>query len=140
MPAPDARRAIVVAAAVIERNGTFLVTRRLEGTHLAGCWEFPGGKCEAAETPEECLRRELREELEVDARIGAEILTTVHPYEDRTIELRFHRCELAGEPHPRLGQSMRWVSREELRKLELPPADAALVALLTGASASSRKG
>jgi len=136
MPAADAPRPVVVVAAVVERTGAFLVTRRLQGTHLAGLWEFPGGKCEPEETPLDCLRRELREELAVEALIGDEILTTVFSYDDRTIELHFYRCELAGEPHPQLGQAMRWVTREELRTLALPPADAALVALLTDSIAS----
>jgi 8-oxo-dGTP diphosphatase len=118
-------------AAVVEREGRLLVTRRLQGTHLAGLWEFPGGKCEPGETPDDCLRRELHEELEVEALIGDEILTTVHAYGDRTVELHFRRCELAGEPRPRLGQDIRWVTRGELKSLDLPPADADLVALLT---------
>ena len=57
------RTAIVVAAAVVERDGLFLLTRRLKGTHLAGTWEFPGGKCEPSESPENCLVREIQEEL-----------------------------------------------------------------------------
>ena len=62
--------AIVVSAAVIERDEAFLLTRRLKGTHLEGTWEFPGGKCEPVETPEACLVREIREELAVDAIVG----------------------------------------------------------------------
>ena len=65
-PAPSPA-ALVVTAAVIERDGAFLLTRRLDGTHLEGQWEFPGGKCEPGETLEQCLARELREELGVDA-------------------------------------------------------------------------
>ena len=76
-------------AAVIERDGRFLVTRRLEGTHLAGLWEFPGGKCEPGETHEACLARELMEELGVVATIGDEILVTEHAYPERTVRLHF---------------------------------------------------
>ena len=121
---------IVVVAAVIERDGRFLVTRRLTGTHLAGCWEFPGGKRDAGESDAACLTRELREELDVGASIGGLLLTTTHDYGDRTIELRFHACELAGAPHAMLGQEMRWVSREDLVTLTFPAADAELIALL----------
>ena len=64
---------IVVAAAVIRKDDCFLLTRRLHGTHLAGYWEFPGGKCESGETHKACLERELAEELGVTARIGARI-------------------------------------------------------------------
>jgi 8-oxo-dGTP diphosphatase len=71
-------KTVVVTAAVIERGGRLLVTRRLRGTHLEGYWEFPGGKCDAGESLEACLARELREELAVDARIGSRILKTSH--------------------------------------------------------------
>ena len=122
---------IVVTAAVIERDNRVLVTRRLKGSHLEGYWEFPGGKCEAGETLHACLVRELREELGVDAIIGAEVLTTSHSYRDKTIQLHFYYATLSGEPAPQLGQDMRWVTRDELTRLQLPPADDELVALLT---------
>jgi 8-oxo-dGTP diphosphatase len=118
---------IVVSAAVIDRDGRFLVTRRQQGVHLEGYWEFPGGKCDTGESLEGCLARELREELDVEARVGAEVFTTTHTYLDRRVELHFLRCELNGEPRPQLGQDMRWVSREELATLEFPPADAELI-------------
>jgi mutator protein MutT len=127
---------VVVAAAVIERGGRFLVTRRPRGVHLEGLWEFPGGKCDSGESLAVCLMRELREELAVESTIGAEVLHTVHDYPGRQIELHFFRCELAGEPAPQVGQEMRWASREELARLEFPPADAVLIDRLrqTGAS------
>jgi 8-oxo-dGTP diphosphatase len=118
---------IVVTAAVIERHGTLLVTRRQKGVHLEGYWEFPGGKCDTGESLEACLARELREELDVEARVGAEVFTTTHTYLDRRVELHFLRCELNGEPQPQLGQDMRWVSRDELASLKFPPADAELI-------------
>jgi 8-oxo-dGTP diphosphatase len=123
--------ATVVTAAVIERDGGFLVTRRQKGVHLEGYWEFPGGKCGAGEPLGVCLARELREELDVGAAIGDEIFTTTHTYPDRRIELHFMRCELHGEPRPQLGQEMRWVPREELAALEFPPADVELIQRLT---------
>jgi 8-oxo-dGTP diphosphatase len=121
---------VVVTAAVIERDGRFLVTRRLKGTHLEGAWEFPGGKCDAGETLSDCLLRELREELDVEARVGAEIFATTHVYPERAVELHFFRCELSGEPRPVLGQEMRWVRRGDLATLEFPPADAELIEML----------
>jgi 8-oxo-dGTP diphosphatase len=124
------RQRIVVAAAVIERDGRFLVTRRQRGVHLEGLWEFPGGKCDAGEDLAACLVRELREELAVDVRIGAEMYTTTHQYPERRVELRFFRCELDGDPSPQIGQEMRWVTRQELTRFEFPPADAELVATL----------
>jgi 8-oxo-dGTP diphosphatase len=121
---------IVVTAAVVERDGCFLVTRRQKGVHLEGCWEFPGGKCDAGETHAACLARELREELDAAARVGVEIFTTTHEYPDRRVELHFLACELESEPRPQLGQEMRWVRREDLSALEFPPADAEFIRLL----------
>jgi 8-oxo-dGTP diphosphatase len=133
---PDAD-VIVVLAAIVEREGRFLVTRRLEGTHLSGLWEFPGGKCEPGETHEACLRRELAEELGVDAAVGPELLATTHAYPERTVRLHFRECVITGEPHPRLGQEMRWIARDDLTRLEFPEADRDLIALLTSPSSPS---
>lgn len=123
-------RSIVVTAAVIERDGRLLVTRRLKGTHLEDHWEFPGGKCDPGETLQECLVRELWEELAVDAIVGDEILSTSHDYPERRVELHFFDATLLGDPEPQLGQDMQWIRREDLRSLKLPPADDELVALL----------
>ena len=122
---------VVVLAAVIERDGHFLMTRRLEGTHLAGKWEFPGGKCEPDEPHHVCLARELNEELDVRCEIGEEIFTVEHAYPERCVRLHFHRASLLGEPSPQQGQEMRWVARGDLRSLELPEADQGLVDLLS---------
>jgi mutator protein MutT len=122
--------ATVVTAAVVERDGRLLVTRRLEGSHMGGFWEFPGGKCEPAEPPDACLARELLEELGVAATIHEEVYRTTYAYGERVLDLRFFRCDLAAEPRPLLGQEIRWVPRRELQALEFPPADAELVARL----------
>jgi 8-oxo-dGTP diphosphatase len=123
---------IVVAAAVVERDGRFLVTRRQQGVHLEGLWEFPGGKCDDGETLKACLARELKEELAVGSAIGDQIFQTVHNYPDRRVELHFFRCELIGQPLPQIGQQMQWVARAELLSLEFPPADAELIRAITG--------
>lgn len=122
----DADR-LVVAAAVIEQSDRFLVTRRQVGVHLAGYWEFPGGKCEPGESAVECLRREIREELQTDVIVGDEIYATAHEDRARFVELHFFRCKLAGEPRPALGQQMQWIARAELRTAQFPPADAELI-------------
>ncbi len=123
---------IVVTAAVIERDGAFLVTRRLAGSHLEGCWEFPGGKCDPGEALEACLVREIREELDTGIAVGAEVFSAAHSYPDRTVQLHFFRADLVGMPRPVLGQEMRWARREELHELQFPPADSELIALLSG--------
>ena len=122
---------LVVAAAVIEDHGRYFVTRRQEGVHLEGFWEFPGGKCEQGESLEACLRRELREELGAEVVIGDEVFTVTHDYVDRAVELHFLACTFLNAPMPLLGQQMRWVAREELRSLPFPPADEELIRRLS---------
>ena len=121
---------LVVAAAVIEEDGRYFVTRRHAGVHLEGYWEFPGGKCEPGESLEACLARELMEELGAHVTVGAEIFAVTHEYPDRNVELHFLACRLLSEPRPLLGQEMRWVSRRELKTLPFPPADDELIARL----------
>jgi len=122
---------IVVVAAVIEDRHGFLVTRRQPGTHLAGMWEFPGGKIDPDESHAAALRRELGEELGVDADVGELVHEATHAYADVTVALYFYRCRLVGTPRPLLGQEMRWVARSELSSLGFPPADTELIELLT---------
>jgi mutator protein MutT len=118
---------VVVVAAVIERNGRFLVARRLSGTHLAGYWEFPGGKVHSGESHEAALHREIAEELAVEVLQARRIFGTAHPYPERIVELHFYRVELTGEPRPVLGQELRWIERGEFGALTFPPADAELI-------------
>ena len=134
MSADDRSKTIVVLAAIVERDRRFLLTRRLKGTHLADLWEFPGGKCEAGETHEACLQRELLEELGVTSEIGDEILVTEHAYPERTVRLHFRRCQLHDDPQPLLGQAMRWATRDQLQTIDFPAADRALIDLLTSSS------
>lgn len=122
---------VVVIAAVVERGDRLLVTRRLTGTHLAGYWEFPGGKTEDGEDHRRCLKREMREELDVGVEIGSELYSTCHAYPDRTIELHFYHCDIIGDPKAALGQQVRWVSRADLGALRFPPADLELIKKLT---------
>ena len=123
-------KTLVVTAAVIERDGRFLITRRPLGVHLEGYWEFPGGKCDPGETLVSCVARELREELAVEAEVRDEILATTHAYPDRRVELHFLRCVVVGEPVAQQGQEVRWVSRAELSSFQFPPADAELIRIL----------
>lgn len=123
---------MIVVAAVIEQDDRFLLTRRQAGVHLAGMWEFPGGKIDADETHPAALARELREELDVDVEIGELIFETTHTYPERNVALFFYRCRLKGAPRPLLGQEMRWVARNDLAALPFPPADAELITLLGG--------
>lgn len=123
--------AVEVVAAVIERDGRYLITRRLEGTHLAGLWEFPGGKLLPGEKPEDALRRELEEELGVEAAVGEPIETVDWTYREKSVRLLFFRCALAGEPTPLEGQEMRWVDAADLLSYSFPGADATLISRLS---------
>ena len=129
---------IVVSAAVVEQKQRFLVTRRQNGVHLAGYWEFPGGKCQPDESLETCLRRELQEELAVEADVGQRLLTTTHDYDDRRVELHFFACTIRGAPRALQGQEIRWVRRDELPDMTFPPADHQLIDLLTQQPQSDR--
>jgi 8-oxo-dGTP diphosphatase len=123
---------IAVVAAVIEHDDAFLLTLRPDGTHLAGHWEFPGGKVHDHESHTEALRRELFEELDIAGEAGELIHRVTHAYPEKTVELFFYRCVFKGEPKPMIGQQMRWVPREELTRLPFPEADRQLIAILSG--------
>jgi mutator protein MutT len=122
---------LVVVAAVIEREDRFLVTRRQHGVHLAGFWEFPGGKVADGESHAAALRREIHEELDVEIVVRDLVLETSHEYPERVVTLFFYRCELIGIPRPMIGQEMAWVQRSELPSLSFPPADDELIRKLT---------
>jgi 8-oxo-dGTP diphosphatase len=122
---------VTVVAAVVERHGRILLTRRQVGAHLGGLWEFPGGKPESGESLEAALRREMREELDTDVEVGDQMETVEWQYPDKRVNIVFFRCALRGEPRPLEGQEMAWVPREDLPNHEFPPADAALVERLS---------
>jgi len=121
---------IVVVAAVVEEDDAFLVTRRPDGVHLAGLWEFPGGKIDPSESHADALRREMREELAADVDVHELIFETRHAYPERTVALFFYRCSLRQRPRALLGQEMQWVPRSGLSSLGFPPADEELIRLL----------
>jgi 8-oxo-dGTP diphosphatase len=125
-------RTIIVAAAVVVEEGRVLLTQRKAGTHLAGAWEFPGGKVEAGEDPREALRRELDEELGIAARVGEIVEVTFHRYDDadKAVLLLFYEASReAGSPEPRAIDvaAFRWAARADLRDDEFPPADVAVL-------------
>lgn len=125
------RRALHVVAACVERGGLVLLDRRREGSHMAGLWEFPGGKREGEETDEQALERELLEELGCRSRIGKEIARVGHAYEDTyegfDLTLVLYEVELLDEPSAVQVAEVRWFELAMLRKLEMPPADIPLV-------------
>jgi 8-oxo-dGTP diphosphatase len=113
-----------VTAGLISRDGRLLVTKRPEGKHLAGFWEFPGGKQEENETLEACLEREIKEELGMEVHAVKHVLTIDHTYEDRSISLHLFECaEIRGEPKPLESPEIRWVLPHQLSQYRLPPPD-----------------
>jgi mutator protein MutT len=119
---------IDVAAGLLFRQGKLLITQRGAQTHLSGLWEFPGGKREAGETFEQCLYRELQEELGVEVAIGELIESLTHAYPTKTVRLNFYRCALLkGEPQAVGCADLKWVGPAELSQYQFPPADERLL-------------
>lgn len=119
-----------VCAAVVIRGGKILLATRAPGSHLAGCWEFPGGKVRAGESYGECIKRELEEELGLTVSVGAQApWELLYTYPERTVALHFIPCACADDASavPREGQQCGWFAPEELSGLELAPADAQFV-------------
>ena len=119
---------VVVAAGVLIEGGRVLLTQRRSGTHLAGAWEFPGGKIHPGEDPREALRRELAEELGIDATAGEIVDVTFHRYEEAgkaVLLLFFETTRAAGSPDPRALEvaAFRWATRADLDPAHFPPAD-----------------
>ena len=121
-------KTIEVSAGLIFRDGKLLITQRHADAHLGGLWEFPGGKREADETFEQCLVRELREELGVEVSVGELVEELTHDYAEKSVRLKFFVCKLlSGEPQPLDCAAVKWVSRDELAAHEFPAADARLL-------------
>ena len=124
-------KVVEVAAGLVYSDGRYLIARRNPGVHLAGFWEFPGGKREAGETLEACLRRELFEELgiRIDVPIPFQIIR--HEYEETTVELHFYRCRIeTGNATAIDCAEIRWVRPQELGSFEFPPADRPIIEAL----------
>ena len=131
-------RRIVVAAGVIRQgDGRVLVARRPRGKHMAGAWEFPGGKVRPGETPRRTLNRELHEELGIIVRSSAELMNYEQEYPDRLVELHFFAVEdYRGKPDGREGQELAWEFPGNLGGMGFLPADRPLVELLIQQTAS----
>ncbi|HSD15672.1 MAG TPA: Nudix family hydrolase [Thermomonas sp.] len=121
----------VVAGVIRDARGRILLARRTLGRDLAGLWEFPGGKVEPGESPEDALVRELREELGIEARVGEALVRVPQQYPDKRLVLDVRRVAFRGVPKGLDGQALAWSPLSALAKYPMPPADRPVVAALT---------
>lgn len=122
---------IEVSAALIFHHGKLLITQRHTNAHLGGLWEFPGGKRESNETFEQCLIREIREEIGVEISVGRLFEEISHTYPEKSVHLKFFSCQLiSGEPQPLDCAAVKWIAKAELAAHEFPAADAQLLVKL----------
>lgn len=125
-------KTINVVAAVIMKEGKVFATQRGYGEFKDG-WEFPGGKVEAGESPEEALRREIREELEVEVNVGDLIDTIEYDYPAFHLSMKCYACTIAGgSPHLLEHEAARWLSADQLDSVAWLPADITLIPKITG--------
>ena len=132
-PPREFRILVVAACALIDGDGRVLIAQRPEGKPMAGLWEFPGGKVEAGETPEQTLIRELNEELGITTKVDclAPLTFASHSYEAFHLLMPLYLCRRwEGTPESREGQALAWVRPQKLADYPMPPADKPLVALL----------
>lgn len=123
---------IIVTAGVVIRGDKILVAKRNEGTHLEGLWEFPGGKLEPNESPQECLAREFQEELGVEVEVGSILEVVYHRYPEKNVLLLFFSCKLLhGEPEPVDVAELAWIPKADLLALDWVPADIPFVRRLS---------
>jgi len=124
---------IKVTAAILEKDGQIIIAQRKSSDHLSGLWEFPGGKIEPGETPEECLARELKEEFDIDVEVGELLGSNVHHYDHISIELMAYRASwVSGAITMNDHKAYRWVTVDQLTEYEFAPADVPFVEILRG--------
>ncbi len=123
---------VPVVAGVILHEGKVLIARRPPTGHLAGLWEFTGGKVERGEDRRAAISREIREELGIDVEITRELLVVEHAYPDRQVAITFFLCGLPEGTEAPGGETLRWLRPEELEERSFPPANAELIELLKG--------
>lgn len=125
---------IRLVAAVIERDGRYLITQRRPSAVLPGLWEFPGGRVEEGETDEQALRRELHERLGTDVEVKTQMAHRVHHYQGYSVDLNLYQAAIVPgqEPKPMRVAEVRWVASGDFEKYPFPAADQATTDLLLG--------
>lgn len=129
------KKIVNVTAAILEKGGKFIIAQRKSNDHLSGKWEFPGGKIEPGETPEECLSRELKEEFNIDVTIGDHLGSNIHHYDHISINLMAYRASWIGGTITMIDhKGYRWVTIDQLNEFDFAPADIPFVNMLCAGS------
>ena len=129
----------VTAGIIWRQDGRLLITRRPEGRHLSGYWEFPGGKQEAHESLEDCIAREIKEEIGLDVMVASHLLSVPYEYDVKRITLHvFHCLSTGGQPRSLEGQDMRWIQLDEITRYAFPPADRQVIQFLIHSTSLSK--
>jgi 8-oxo-dGTP diphosphatase len=124
---------IRVTAAIIFKGDNILIAKRSPLKHLAGFWEFPGGKVEEGESEEQCLKREIMEELGIEINVMKFFKENIHEYSDRTILLKAYLCEyINGKLLLKDHDSVEWVEKTQLKDFNFAPADIPFITFLNG--------
>lgn len=118
-------------AVIVNQEGKILIDRRKSSGEMGGLWEFPGGKIELGETVEECIKREIKEELDLKIAVGDRLTTITHTYETFKVTLYVHYCQyLSGKPQPIECEEILWVDPSRLSEYQFPQANAKIINLL----------
>lgn len=130
-PSPPLPHKQIGVAVIRDRQGKILIDRRKPKGEMGGLWEFPGGKIEANETVEECIKREIREELAIEIIVGDRLLAIEHEYTTFKVTLFVHDCQhLNGTPQPLECEEIRWVDVAEVDRYQFPSANIAIINIL----------
>ena len=128
---PPPKHKQIGVAVINNKQGKILIDRRKEKGEMGGLWEFPGGKIEVGETIEECIKREIKEELDIEIRVGDRLTTITHSYKAFKVTLYVHNCQhLSGQPQPLECEEIRWVEAAQMNQYQFPAANTQIIHLL----------
>ena len=124
-------------AVIVNAEGKVLIDRRKAGGEMGGLWEFPGGKIESGETVAECIKREIKEELDIEILVGDRLTTITHDYQTFKVSLYVHLCQhVSGDPQPLECEEIHWVDVSSMNRYHFPQANAQIISLLQQRSAN----
>jgi len=128
---PPLQHKQIGVAVISNQQGQILIDRRKATGEMGGLWEFPGGKIEVGETIEECIKREVKEELDIEITIGDRLTTITHTYKTFNVTLYVHNCQyLSGQPQPLECEEIHWVKPAQMNKYQFPQANMQIINLL----------